>query len=79
MDLVEFDDGTNDGVALLKTVEAFRGSFSTSVELKTRTDGAGGGEAGREMIDSNISLPSIFTLKHFLAVSAICSDKSDFA
>ena len=45
VDLVEFDDDVaNDGVALFKTVEAFRGTFffSTSVELKTK--GAGGGE-----------------------------------
>ena len=42
MDLVECDDD-DDGTALFKTVEAFRGAFffSTSVELKTK--GAGGG------------------------------------
>ena len=53
MDLVEFDDVANGGTALLKTVEAFSGTFffSTSVELKTK--GAGG--AGREIIDSNTS------------------------
>ena len=71
---MEFDDGvTSCGVALFKTVEALsRGAFffSTSVELKTK--GAGGGGAGREMMDSNISLPEILTPKHFLAVSAIC-------
>ena len=57
-----------------KTVEALRGAFffSTSVELNTK--GAGGGGAGREMIDSNTSLPSI---QHFFAVSAICLDISD--
>ena len=67
VDLVEFDDGeTNGGVALFKTVE-----------LKTK--GAGGGGAGREMMDSNTSLPEILTPKHFLAVSAICFDRSDFA
>ena len=53
MDLVEFaDDETNDGTALFKTAEALsRGAFffSTSVELKTK--GAGGGGAGREIID----------------------------
>ena len=79
-DLMEFEDGvTNDGTALFKTVEAFRGAFffSTSVELKTK--GAGRGGAGREMMDSNTSLPSILTPKHFLAVSAICFDRSDFA
>ena len=79
--LVEFDDGvTSGGVALFKTVEALRRGaffFSTSVELKTK--GAGGGGAGREMMDSNTSLPEILTPKHFLAVSAICFDRSDFA
>ena len=65
VDLVEFEDGvTNDGTALFKTVEAFRGAFfSTSVELKTKV--AGGGGAGRKMMDSNTSLPSILTPKHF--------------
>ena len=77
VDLVMFDDEANDGVALLKIVEALRGTFffSTTVELKTK--GAGG--AGCEMIDSNTCSPSIFTPKHFLAVSAICFDKSDLA
>ena len=72
VDLVEFeDDVTNDGIALLKTIEAFRGAFffSTSVELKTKGagggGGGGGGGAGREMMDSNTSLPSILTPKHF--------------
>ena len=44
VDFVEFDDDVaNDGAALFKTVEAYRGtSFSsTSVELKTK--GVGGG------------------------------------
>ena len=80
VDLVECDDDeANDGAALFKTIEAFRAAFffSTSVELKTK--GAGGGGAGREMMDSNTSLPSILTPKHFLAVSAICFDRSDFA
>ena len=81
VDLVEFDDGvTSCGVALFKTVEALnRGAFffSTSVELKTK--GTGGGGAGHEMMDSNRSLPEILTPKHFLAVSAICFDRSDFA
>ena len=67
VDLVEFEDGaTNGGVALFKIVEALSGGaffFSTSVELKTK--GAGGGGAGREMMDSNTSLPAIFTPKHF--------------
>ena len=81
VDLVEFEDGvTNGGVALFEIVEALSGGaffFSTSVELKTK--GAGGGGAGREMMDSNTSLPAILTPKHFLAVSAICFDRSDFA
>ena len=81
MDLVEFEDGVTDGgAALFKIVKVFsRGAFffSTSVELKTKC--AGGGGAGCEMMDSNISLPAILTLKHFLAVSAICFDRSDFA
>ena len=65
VDLVMFNDVANDGTALFKTVEAFRGTFffSTSVELKTK--GSGGGGAGREMIDSNTSLPSILTPRHF--------------
>ena len=76
VDLVNCDDDeANDGTALFKTIEAFRGAFffSTSVELKTK--GAGGGGAGREMMDSNTSLSSILTTKHFLAVSAICFDR----
>ena len=66
VDLTELDDVANDVVVtLLKTVEALRGAFffSTSVELKTK--GAGGGGAGREMIDSNTSLPSMLTLEYF--------------
>ena len=58
VDLVEFGV-TNGGVALFKIVEALSGGaffFSTSVELKTK--GAGGGGAGREMMDSNTSLPA---------------------
>ena len=31
------------------------------------------------MIDSNTSLSSIFTLRHFLAVFAICFERSDLA
>ena len=79
VDLVEFDDGvTSCGVALVKTVEALsRGAFffSTSVELKTK--GAGGGGAGCEIMDLNTSLPWILTPRHFLAVSAICLERSD--
>ena len=73
VDLVEFEDGVTDGgAALFKTVEAVsRGAFffSTSVELKT--NGAGGGGAGHEMIDSNTSLSAILTPKHFVVASAI--------
>ena len=79
--LVEFDDGvTSCGVALFKTIKALsRGAFffSTSVELKTK--GTGGGGAGREIMDSNTSLPWILTSRHFLAVSAICLERSDLA
>ena len=65
VDLVEFADVTNGGLALFETVEAFIGAFffSTSVALKTK--GAGGGGAGREIIDSNTSSPSISTPRHF--------------
>ena len=73
VDLVELD-----GVGVtFKTVEALRGAFffSTGVELNTK--GAGGGGAAREVIDSNTSLPSVLTPKHFFAVSAICRDRSD--
>ena len=62
VDLVEFVDGITDcDVTLFKTVEALSSAFffSTSVELKTK--GAGGGGAGREIIDSNTSLPWILT------------------
>ena len=80
-DLEEFVDGvTSVGVTLFKTIEALsRGAFffSTSVELKTK--GAVGGGAGREIMDSNMSLPWILTPRHFLAVSAICFERSDFA
>ena len=66
VDLVEYDDEANDGAVLCKTVEAFRGAFffSTSVELKTK--GARGGGVGDEMMDSNTSLHSTLTPKHFL-------------
>ena len=66
VDLVKLDDDeASDGVALFKSIEAFRGTFffSTSVELKTK--GAGEGGAGREMMDSDTSLPSILTLSIF--------------
>ena len=67
MDLVECDDGdeANDGTALFKTIEAFWGAFffSTSVELKAK--GAGGGGADREIRDSDTSLPSVLTSRHF--------------
>ena len=79
MDLGELDDQVDVDVTLLKTLEALRGAFflSTSVELNTKgTEGEG---AGREMMDLNTSLPSMLTPKHFLAVSAICLDRSDLA
>ena len=59
------------------TVEALsRGAsfFSASVELKTKV--AGGGGAGREIMDSNTSLPWVLTPRQFLAVSAICFERS---
>ena len=63
VNLVESDGGvTGCGAALFKTIEALsRGAFffSTSAELKTK--GAGGGGAGHEIMDSNMSLPWIFT------------------
>ena len=80
VELVELDDEVDGvGVTLLKTVEALREAFffSTSVELNTK--GAVGGGAGREMMDSDTFLLSILTPKHFLAVSAICLDRSDLA
>ena len=80
-DLVEFVDGvTNCGVTLFKTIEALSSGaffFSTSMELNTK--GAGGVGAGREIMDSNTSLPWILTPRHFLAVSAICFERSDLA
>ena len=45
--------------------------------LKTKS--AGGRGACRGIIDSNKSLLSILTPKHFFAVSAICFDRSDLA
>ena len=78
VDLVEFEDGVTDGgAALFKIVEAFsRGAFffSASVELKTK--GAGGGGAGREMMDSNTSLPAILTPKHvWLFLRSVLTDR----
>ena len=77
VDLVELDDIANGvGVTLLKTLEALRGAFffATSVELKTK--GAGGGGAGREMIDSNTHLPSTLTPKHFfLFLRSVLTDR----
>ena len=54
VDLVELVDEVDGvGVILLKIVEALRGAFffSTSVELNTK--GAGGGEAGLKIMESN--------------------------
>ena len=55
-----------------ETVEAFRGAFFFSSSMELKRKGAGEGGVGREMMDSNTSLISIVTPKHFLAVSAIC-------
>ena len=78
MDLVELDDEA-DSVTLLKTIEALRLAFFFLTGMGLNTKGAGGGGAGREMIDSNTSLPSMLAPKHFLAVSAICLDRSGLA
>ena len=65
VDLVEFDDDmANDGAAWFKTVKAF-GTFFFSATVELKTKGPGGGRSGHEMIDSNTSLPSIFTPRHF--------------
>ena len=73
MDLVELD-----GVGVtFKTIEALRGAFFFSASVELNTKGTGGGGAGPQMIDSNTSLPSILTPKHFFAVSVICLDRSD--
>ena len=80
VDLMELDDEVDDvGVTVLKTIKALTGAFFflTSMELKTK--GTGGGRAGREMVYSNTSLPSMLTPEHFLAVSAICFDRLDLA
>ena len=59
--MVKFaDDETNDGTALFKTAEAFSGAFFFSATVELKTKGVGGGGAGREIIDSNTSLPSFF-------------------
>ena len=60
-------------------LEALRGAFFFSTSVELNTEDAGGGGAGHEIIDSNTSLPSILTPKHFFAVSAICFDRSDLA
>ena len=67
-------------MAAFKTVEALRGAlfFSTGWVLEN-VKGAGGGGAGREIMDSNTSLPSVLTHRHFDAVSSICLDRSDLA
>ena len=64
-------------MTLLKIVEDLRGAFFFSTSLEKNTKGAGGGGAGREIMDS--SLPSILAPEHFLVVSAICFDRSDLA
>ena len=73
VDLMEID-----GVGVtFKTVEALRSAFFYSTRVELNTKGAGGGVAGRQIIDSNTSLPLILTPNHFFAVSAICLDRSD--
>ena len=69
VDLAELEDCvTNDGVALFKIVEALiRGAFFFSISLELKTKGTGGGGAGREIMDSNTSLPLIFTPRHFFS------------
>ena len=78
VDLVEFDDGvTSCGVALFKTVEALsRGAFFFLPSVELKTNGAGGGGAGCEMMDSNTSLPEIFSPKHFwLFLRSVLTDR----
>ena len=63
VDLVELNDEVDGvGVTLFKTVEALRGAFffTSSVELKAK--GAQEGGAGSEIMDSNTSLPLIFSV-----------------
>ena len=74
VDLVELDEV---GVTLLQTVEALRGAFFFSTSMELNTKNAGGGGAGHEIMDSDTSLSSMLTPKHFLAVSAIFFDRSD--
>ena len=78
MDLVEPDEI---GVTLLKIVEALKGAlvFSASASVELNKKGCWWRRAGRETMDSNISLPSMLISEHFLAVSAICFDRSDLA
>ena len=73
VDLVEVD---RVGVTF-KTVAALRVAFFSSTSVEQNTEGTWGGGAGREMIDSNTSLPSILTPEHFFAVSLICLDRFD--
>ena len=72
MDLMEFDDGvTKCGAALFKTIEALSvGAFFFSTNAEVQTKGVGGGGADCEIMDSNMSLPWIFTPRYFLAVYA---------
>ena len=56
-----------------------RGTFF-SLLAWTLTQRALGRGAGREIMESNMSsLPSMLTPKNFLAVAAICFDRSDLA
>ena len=65
VDLVELYDVANGGAALFKAVEAWSGTFFSSTGVGLRARGAGGGGTGCGVIDSNTSLPSILTPKHF--------------
>ena len=44
VDLVEFDDETNDDITLLKIVEVFGGTFFFSARVELKTKGAGDGK-----------------------------------
>ena len=69
VDLVELDEV---GVTF-KTVEALRGAFffSTGVEFDTKC--AGGGGAGREMINTNASLNEWFKSGNWCIVFVPCN------
>ena len=66
-------------MTLFKIIEALRAAFVFSTSLELKTKGTGGERAGHEIVDSNTSLPSMLTPRHFLAVFAIYFDRSDLA